>query len=72
LTARIVISGDEKSGFTWQLVEAGKVVKAGHTDSQARAVVAGQDALIEYKRKRRWDRAWSASTNPIVSSRAKR
>ena len=72
MRVRIVISGDEKAGFTWQLVDVAKVVKAGHTDTQARAVVAGQDALIEYKRKRRWDRAWSASNTPIVSSRAKR
>ena len=60
MAARIVI-GDDKTGFTWQLVEDGKVLKSGKAEIQAKAVVAGQDALIEHKRRRRWDRPWDKS-----------
>jgi hypothetical protein len=61
MTAKVFISGDKKGGFIWQLVEDGKVLKCGPADTQAKAVIAGQDALVEHKRKRRWDRPWSAS-----------
>lgn len=58
MTMRVVISGDKWSGFTWQLVDRGKVLQSGEADTQAKAVVAGQDAQIEYIRSRPRDRWW--------------
>jgi hypothetical protein len=67
MTAKIFISQDKHGGFIWQIVEDGKLLKGGPADTQARAVVAGQDALLEYKRKRRWNRQWTTSEQRLAA-----
>ena len=45
---RIQIAGDKWDGFTWHLVEDGVEVKSGREDTQAKAVVTGQAALMAH------------------------
>ena len=66
MTARVIISGDKRAGFIWQLVDNGKVLKSGREMTEVKAVNSSQDALIEHKRKSRgWGKRWSAAAKSI-------
>lgn len=65
MATRVVSSGDKRTAFTWQLDEDGNMRKSGKSDTQAEAVSASQEALIEYKRKWRWDPSATASEKII-------
>ena len=61
MTIRVMISGDKWGGFTWQLVENDNVLQSGVEMTEPKAVVAGQDALIEHVRSQPPDRWWKRS-----------
>lgn len=69
MTTRVMISGDKWDSFTWQLVEGSKVLQSGFAQTEVKAVFAGQDALIEHKRKHKRkhqrDLPWSAIAKAI-------
>ena len=66
MTARVLISGDKRNGFTWRIVENGNVLHFGNAQTEPKAVVAGQDALIEHNQKPQGDgpRAMSRKVIP--------
>jgi len=46
MTARVLIGGDKREGFVWQLVDNGKVLKSGREMSEVKAVNSGRRRVV--------------------------